>query len=46
MFGKIAKPVAIVDIILGAVMFVVYLIILIVTIAGAIVAATEGIVLL
>ena len=34
-FAKIAKPVAIVDIILGAVMFVVYLVILIVTALAA-----------
>ena len=38
-FGRIAKPVAIVDIVLGAIMFVVYLVVLIVTVVGAIAAA-------
>ena len=41
-FGRIAKPVAIVDIILGIGMFILYLVLFIIAIAGVIVAASEG----
>ncbi len=41
-FGRVAKPVAIVDIVLGAVMFVVYLVLFILEIVAAVAAATQG----
>ena len=45
-FSKIAKPVAIVDIILGAISAVAWFIYLIVVIVAAVVAATQGVALL
>ena len=41
-FSKVAKPVAIVDIILGAIMFIVAIIVTIVTVVAAAIAASEG----
>ena len=41
-FGRIAKPFGIIDIILGFGMFVLYLVLLILAIVGAVVAASEG----
>lgn len=41
-FGRIAKPFGIIDIILGAGMFILYLVLFILAIAAAVVAASEG----
>lgn len=41
-FSKVAKPVGIVDIILGSIMFIVAIIVTIVTIVAAAIAASEG----